>query len=279
MTNSGISHDVAIVIPIYKMNLNTAERFSIENTIKVLSRHNIFFIAPKKLAAWMERYVTGLNKAGIQAIYFDNRYFSSINSYNKLLLSSAFYRVFSNYRFMLIVQPDALVFSDMLNDWMEKDYSYIGAPWFYGMEQPERPLKFLGVGNGGLSLRRIDDFIRVLSQPRYIPNSFAIKAGSKRKALGRFIRYIYHRYFFAYNIAPLLPRVNEDIFWGILVPDKFKFFLVPTPVEAIRFAFDAEPAFLYELTDHQLPFGCHAWEKYDLGFWKEVLLAENMVLP
>jgi hypothetical protein len=28
---------------------------------------------------------------------------------------------------------------------------------------------------------------------------------------------------------------------------------------------------LYELNGHELPFGCHAWERYDRAFWEEQL--------
>ncbi len=42
---------------------------------------------------------------------------------------------------------------------------------------------------------------------------------------------------------------------------------VPSPVEACAFAFERSPRYLYEKNANILPFGCHAWEKYDKAFW------------
>ena len=47
----------------------------------------------------------------------------------------------------------------------------------------------------------------------------------------------------------------------------------PTADEACAFAFEKSPAFLFEKTNHTLPFGCHAWEKYDKDFWHDKINA------
>ena len=69
------------------------------------------------------------------------------------------------------------------------------------------------------------------------------------------------------------------MYWGVLIPRYFSFFKVPKPEEALQFAFDAEPRYLFELNKHQLPFACHAWEKFDLEFWTEHLSKINIILP
>ena len=271
MIHAENSNKVAVLIPIYKSVLTASEVFSIDNTISVLADRDIYFVAPEKLAGWIEDYVLKFQMDNINAIYFADRYFSSIAGYNKLLMSSKLYKSFTKYEFVLFVQLDALVFSDCLNEWMEKKYSYIGAPWFYGLTNPEKPLRFLGVGNGGLSLRRVNDLLRVLSRPRRIPNI----TNERRNTLIGILKYIYHHFLFSYNFWPMLPKINEDMFWGMLVPDKCNYFRVPPPSEAIYFAFETEPRYLYELTHHELPFGCHAWERYDYPFWKTVLRAKD----
>lgn len=36
----------------------------------------------------------------------------------------------------------------------------------------------------------------------------------------------------------------------------------------IQFAFEKYPSYLYNLNNKKLPFGCHAWQKYEYNtFW------------
>ncbi|HMC84001.1 MAG TPA: DUF5672 family protein, partial [Chitinophagaceae bacterium] len=61
---------------------------------------------------------------------------------------------------------------------------------------------------------------------------------------------------------------HEDQFWGLSLSKKFEWFKVPDYKTAAAFAFEMQPHRLYILNNNQLPFGCHAWWKYDLDFWK-----------
>lgn len=43
------------------------------------------------------------------------------------------------------------------------------------------------------------------------------------------------------------------------------------PKEALEFAFERFPSEMYKITG-KLPFGCHAWEKYEYeSFWKKFI--------
>jgi hypothetical protein len=263
---------VAVLIPLYRKELSEADIYSINNTLTTVNGRDIYFIAPKKLKQWLTTYANQFKNISVKIALFKDDYFDSVAGYNKLMLSISFYRYFSKYNNILIVQTDALIFSDSLDEWIGKKYSYIGAPWFVGFDNPIKPLRFFGVGNGGFSLRNTSDFIRVLSKFRHVPNIYnSVLCKASNTHLANF-KSLFRKYVFAYNMWPLFPRVNEDIFWGMLVPDRFGFFKVPTPNEALYFSFEAEPAYLYELTENKLPMGCHAWEKYDKLFWREVLL-------
>ncbi len=268
---------VAVLVPLYKQSISKSEEFSLRNTLDVLGRHDIYVIGPTKLKAYLDLYKkeTGSN---FQIALYPDKFFSSINGYNKLLMSKFFYESFCEYEYILILQADALVFSDELDVWCNRSYSYIGAPWFVGGGKPDRPLTFLGVGNGGLSLRKVDDFIRVLSIPRYVQN-ITLSCDKRGSTIYYYVRRFIHKFIFSYNFRPLMPRVNEDFFWGLLVPPCCPFFTVPAPEEAVSFAFEVEPSYLYELNHGQLPFGCHAWEKYDINFWRKVLVKRGMKLP
>jgi hypothetical protein len=37
--------------------------------------------------------------------------------------------------------------------------------------------------------------------------------------------------------------------------------------DALEFAFERYPRKCFKLNNHNLPFGVHAWEKYDKSFW------------
>ncbi len=139
-----------------------------------------------------------------------------------------------------------------------------------GQQPTRQPLKFQGVGNGGFSLRRVADFQRVLERPRRIPNFIKSQAGKARQP-HHWGRRLKHEWLLAYNFAPCFPTSNEDFFWGILVPAACPSFRVPGLADASRFAFEVEPRHLYALNGEQLPFGCHAWERYDREFWLQVL--------
>lgn len=269
---------VAVLVPLYKQLLSVSEEFSLRNTLNVLKQHDVYIVGPEKLREFLELYRERTGYSFRLALYQD-KFFTSINGYNTLLKSKDFYKSFFDYEYILVVQTDALVFSDQLDVWCDRNYSYIGAPWFVEFDKPQQSLTFLGVGNGGFSLRKINDFIRFLSAPQYVPNTMLDWHFKGRQSIYQSLRKSIHKFILSYNFSPLMPRVQEDIFWGLLVPRCCSFFTVPTAEEAVSFAFEAAPLYLYELNQHQLPFGCHAWEKYDKCFWKKVLDDRGINLP
>lgn len=253
-----------VVIPLYKNSMTDSEKFSFENTLSILAEHDICIICPPKICNYIT-YIQLKYHQKFYVQYFPNKYFSGISGYNKLLMSACFYKRFIKYEYMLIVQTDAIVFSDSLVKFCNYGYSYIGAPWFKGLSKPKLPLSFVGVGNGGFSLRKISDFIAVLSRIKYLAYTDASYLDNIYGKMGlvKFIK----RFMFSFTHAPFQPILNEDIFWGMLIPENFKFFTVPTPEEAIPFGFEVAPEYLYKLNGEKLPFGCHAWEKYNKEFW------------
>lgn len=259
----------AVAIPVYRTELGATERLSIDRTVDVLAGHPLFVVGPVRLGPYLDDLCRRYGHR-LRARTYEDRYFAGIAGYNALMRSAAFYRSFADHSHLLIAQLDALVLSDRLRHWCERDFSYVGAPWFVGGSEPREPLEFMGVGNGGFSLRRIDDFLRVLSTPRRIPNVLKSRTGG-RTGLLNLPRVIKHEFCFAYSVEPFFPRCNEDFFWGLLVPAACPFFRVPSPEEAVGFAFEVAPRRLYTMNGNELPFGCHAWERCDRPFWEEQL--------
>ena len=63
-------------------------------------------------------------------------------------------------------------------------------------------------------------------------------------------------------------QTNEDIFWSQSVPSLIPNFRIPDVPTALKFAFEFELRTSYEMNQKELPFGCHAWERYDIDFWR-----------
>lgn len=224
---------VAVVIPLYKSTLNENEIKSFVQCLSVLGQHPLRFITPKSLdvrflSKWIENY---------EVIRFDDSYFKSPKTYNKLLTSPTFYGAFLNFEYILIYQLDAFVFEDSLLAWCAKGYDYIGAPKLRKHHIADgfscQPVLF----NGGLSLRKV-------------------------KPLLRYIRL--YQLFFKEWLA------NEDAMFSFAQRRVYPFrFLLKLPdwKEALAFSIEQNPQTGYKILG-KLPFGCHAWERYNPKFWK-----------
>lgn len=163
---------------------------------------------------------------------------NSVNSYNKMMMMKEFYELFIKYEYILIYQLDAIVFLDKLHYFCELNYDYIGAPWLQGcvdVRHLDYGVRY--VGNGGLSLRKVASFLKTLAEKNVDIDTW-----------------------------------TEDVFWSCCDSEKFK--VAPTEV-ALGFAFETQVRKCYERNHFQLPFGCHAWTKYDLDFWKEHACENN----
>ena len=72
---------------------------------------------------------------------------------------------------------------------------------------------------------------------------------------------------------------NEDHFWANRATHYFPKFRVAPLEIAIKFAFECVPRYCYQLNGKQLPFGCHAWNRYDREFWEPFLMSKNGEQP
>ncbi len=265
---------VAVLIPVYKKTPNQLELISLKQCFKILNKYPIIFFAPESLNT--SSYEGIFNKT-IQTERFDNKYFTDLKAYNRLMLSSQFYKRFKRYKYILIHQPDAYVFRDELQYWCDAGYDYIGAPWFSDWNLSGPDSAFLGIGNGGFSLRKVKSHLRVLNSFYYIkPPGIIIKkfidqkfslASLKQLLLDLTIKNNTYSAFNNYSD-------NEDIFWGMVVSEKFNYFKVPSMKTASQFSMEVNAEMLYHQNNNQLPFGCHAWEKYETSFWNKFIPVE-----
>lgn len=212
-----------IIVPCYKAyeSHTRDEMQSNDQLIRVLGKHDICYIAPEGLEL----------PNGTRVEYFSKDFFNDRMSYGRLMNDPNFYRRFSNYEYMLIYQLDCWVFRDELDEWCNKGYDYIGAPFFVRWFSD----RGLFVGNGGFSLRKISSIINYLEK---------------------------------YSGKGLPHDGTDDGFFAANFENSLK---IPTPKEASLFSLEEMPARQYVQNGNKLPFGCHAYKRYDWNFWKQFI--------
>lgn len=275
-----------VVVPVYTGIIRTAEKAAFKQMLSVLSKHDIVLVTYEECDVSVYKEMASVIGKDFTLEFFDSRYFDSVASYNDMCFSYEFYDRFSEYQYMLICQLDAWVFTDQLDYWCKKGYDYIGAPIFHAYTKKHYTKKILGIGNGGFSLRRIthcknlirssrkkvfvkpleiirfywnlgkftEDFTRNPFRRMMIPLTIIAKSLGFNNTLGFYIS----------------NHVNEDLIFGSWSNASWghKAYL-PSVEEAMAFSFEVNPSLLYERNNKTLPFGCHAFEKWEYeSFWK-----------
>lgn len=252
---------VAVLIPIYKAELNENEIISLKQCLHILSDYPIIFFGPQNLKTEVYEQLCK-NKTKFEMVHFNNSYFEDINGYNQLMLSAEFYRKFLSYKFILIHQLDAYVFRDELLYWCKQHYDFIGAPHSVH-ENNINEIQFLkgygkiincfnklfktnhkisNVGNGGFSLRKTATFYYLVKLLKY-----------KTKQWG---------------------TNNEDGFFKYWANILYPIMKLPDDEVALRFSVETNPAISLAKLGNQLPFGCHAFEKYEPLTWQPYIKKE-----
>jgi hypothetical protein len=264
-----MNNSLVVVTPIYKKDISPDEYLSLKSSMLHLKAYDKVVVAPKKFMNDKE-FLARWKSYGYKIVFFHNKYFVSVDSYNKFMMKKNFYKAFEKYDYMLIYQLDVLVFSDSLDYWISKKIDYVGAPWIIEDEDGKR---FQGAGNGGLSLRNIRTFINVLESKKLFNKKEKFsKLFLSTKFSNIFILWILLRTGLTRHLAPLyriLYNGQEDRFWACYATFFVKDFRVATVNESLLFAFERCPEFCFEENNHILPFGVHAWERYDPVFWKK----------
>lgn len=232
----------AIAIPVWKRLISENEFKSFVQCSIILGKNPLYDILFVTKEGIDEAYYNSIwklagNDSNAKFIKFPEKCFESRLDYSYLLSSKEFYSKFTSYENILIYQLDAWVFSDELSEWCDKGYDYVGAPWCHLCKKGNCHENFVSdsfVGNGGLSLRRVDSFIKNLPIEKFENNIFT-------------------------NI------VNEDLYISLI--SNFK---KPNCVEASRFSVETFASQLIKNNEGRLPFGFHGLKVYDRELFEKL---------
>ena len=270
---------VAIVVPLSsRAELLPEEEVSMRHLLHFLGRYDKYLIAPPDVR---------IAHAGFKLVHFHRKFFGSAAAHNRLLMWPGFYRAFEDYRYILIYHLDSLVLSDEIMKWCQTGLDYIGAPW---LPCPDTPwVKEPRVGNGGFTLMKVENVLKVLhNRHRQEPLSYwvdmVLRNISRLRNLFRVLEWLQPAFPHSKIInrplehlrrtqRPDIHGCNNDFFWSFDATRYLPEFKIAEVEEGLRFAFEAAPRRCFELTGGQMPFGCHAWTKFDPGFWEPHLLA------
>ncbi len=252
---------VKVVIPLYRERLPDLEAKLLRHNLKVLSNQEIVLLMPEGLNVDTMRGQFDIDKYEIVRVsteWLGRK--NGVSGYNRMMLSEEFYAKFDDVDYILICQTDVYIFRDELTYWVARGYDYIGAPWgkkpkydgflmslyldarihFHRKKKGFMKQDLFGrVGNGGLSLRRIDHF-----------REACIKYSEKIEIMCASQHYLN----------------NEDVFWA-LVPREFVY---PSYYEALNFSIDTNPEMGLQRINGHLPFGCHGLTQPPIyAFWRD----------
>jgi hypothetical protein len=228
-------------VPVYKTIPTKTETLSLLQ-LRELDVANVTLVCPEGLN--IQHYLDLWPDLQVQR--YSPEHFVSVQSYNDLVISSAFYQAFaSQYEYLLIYQLDAFLLSNQILTFCNQGYDYYGAPWKIGFPQyrflfNRWPIKVntkrFHVGNGGLSLRKISSTMDLLQRKEgHISKTFFMEDA-----------------FFGY--------------WGSV--DQY-FHACPI-LTAAQFSLEMDPSYWVEKTG-MLPMGFHGFEVWHQDFYNSLL--------
>jgi len=271
---------VAIMVPLPTPSLSADDEISLRHLRAHLDHYDKYLLIPRG----MEMEIPGFDR-----VELEHKHFGSAANHNRMLYSTGFWQRFADYEYVLMYHLDALVFSDQLQEWCDKGYDFIGAPFIHCDDSPW--VRVERVGNGGFALYRVPSVLKVLwnryqQRPsKYFEDHFWKWIEFQKKLLKPF-RAAVPQWLRGPLTDPLrntvkrldhieANEVNNDGFWADEAKRYLPEFKLAPLEEGLRFAFEVAPRLCLERNRGRMPFGCHAWARYDRAFWEERIHDSN----
>ena len=111
---------VAVMVPLPNARLTEDESISMRHLREYLGDYEKFLLVPE-----------GMNVAidGFAVKELGREHFGSAANHNRMLYRTDFWEMFSEFEYVLMYHLDALIFSDQLLEWCEKDLDFVGSPF------------------------------------------------------------------------------------------------------------------------------------------------------
>ena len=266
---------VAIVVPLStRPSLTSDEEISLRHLEHFLGKYDKYLVTPAGMS---------FARAGFETAFFPRKYFGSVRAHARLQFSEEFYTRFAAYKYILMYHLDALVLSDQLEKWCETDLDLIGPPWLPSDDSPW--VTHPQVGNGGFALFKVQSFLNVIQSKRrgVDPDEFwrefcAVNPPYRqwlhrpRKYLKRLRVFNDVRWEMRWWSSRKDGTGNVDFFWANQAIKYWPPFKIASVAQGLEFAFEVAPRMCFEMNNRRLPFGSHAWARYDRSFWEPYLL-------
>jgi hypothetical protein len=271
----------AVVVPApTRAQLSADERTSLRHLTHYLGAYDKYLAAPVGSPVALPRFETR---------YFSKKFFGSLSAINNLWYAPQFWEAFTDYKFILWYHLDCLVFSDQLEEWCEADLDYIGPPWIRSADSlwVHTPR----VGNGGIALAKVESCLRVLhNRSVQEPSTYWMDMLARNHRALRPFAEVAQRAQRYWPRSRVLDRMltqwdtmenpdrhgrNSDLFWSDRAVHYWPEFKVASLEQGLRFGFEVAPRTCFEMNGRRMPFGCHAWPRYDREFWTPFLLASD----
>ena len=227
------SKTIEIVVPIYR-DYTLSDTISLDRLFSLFSKnYNIVGVCPESLDIDLKYEFDFVER-------FPDKYFKSTAAYSDLLESYTFWSRFSDYEYILIYQTDCFLIEDKIEKWASLGYDYIGAPIVSTNARWKNPPC---VGNGGLSLRRTNKFLNMVSGPVFEKHKTELMESTNRE--------------------------YEDLYF-LQTCSKFFKIDVPSFKLASMFACDMNPDVILGKNPKILPMGVHAFDK-NIPYWSKLI--------
>jgi len=164
-----------LVTPTHNAQITEVEIFMLKNSLNLHKNVDHYFCIPDNIPSGF--LTRNFPKSNVLKLSSNN--FESLQSYNRLLLNSSFYEMFKVFSYVAILQLDSVLLKN-IEPVIDMNFDYVGAPWrknirvsIYNKKMHGNnkrliwlPYRNVQVGNGGLSIRKIESMIQITEKIR-----------------------------------------------------------------------------------------------------------------
>ena len=145
-------------IPVYKSALSVTEKASLNQLCKIIgNEYELCLICPADMTLNEYFEIADKHNIKLSTLFCAKQYFRGTKTYSFMCETADFYKCFNEYKYLFIYQLDGWIFENKVKEYLNLNVDYIGSPWDINTFH----FQIETVGNGGVSLRRVEKFINI----------------------------------------------------------------------------------------------------------------------